>query len=81
MSPAFVFFKGIYIGFSLGPKFIKDIKGPIPNVELMPSGGVNLQNITDWIQQGSFAIGIGSDLTKSFTNCKATLLYPVCDIL
>ena len=33
----------------------------------MPSGGVNLQNITDWIQQGSFAIGIGSDLTKSFT--------------
>lgn len=57
----------LFPGEHLGPKFIKDIKGPIPNVELMPSGGVNLQNITDWIQQGSFAIGIGSDLTKSFT--------------
>ncbi|RIN26682.1 bifunctional 2-keto-4-hydroxyglutarate aldolase/2-keto-3-deoxy-6-phosphogluconate aldolase [Staphylococcus succinus] len=57
----------LFPGGHLGAKFIKDIKGPIPNVELMPSGGVNLDNMYDWIKNGCFAIGIGSDLTKDFT--------------
>ena len=39
----------------------------MPNVELMPSGGVNLDNVSDWIEKGSFAVGIGGDLTKEFT--------------
>lgn len=56
----------LFPGGHLGASFIKDIKGPIPNVELMPSGGVNLENISEWIEKGSFAVGIGSDLTKGF---------------
>ncbi|PTI30411.1 bifunctional 2-keto-4-hydroxyglutarate aldolase/2-keto-3-deoxy-6-phosphogluconate aldolase [Mammaliicoccus vitulinus] len=56
----------LFPGGQLGSAFIKDIKGPIPNVELMPSGGVNLDNISDWIGKGSFAVGIGGDLTKEF---------------
>ncbi|MEB7754879.1 bifunctional 2-keto-4-hydroxyglutarate aldolase/2-keto-3-deoxy-6-phosphogluconate aldolase [Staphylococcus pseudoxylosus] len=57
----------LFPGGHLGAKFIKDIKGPIPNVEIMPSGGVNLENISEWMENGSFAVGIGSDLTKEFT--------------
>ncbi|WP_239752132.1 bifunctional 2-keto-4-hydroxyglutarate aldolase/2-keto-3-deoxy-6-phosphogluconate aldolase [Mammaliicoccus sp. H-M34] len=57
----------LFPGGHLGSSFIKDIKGPVPNVELMPSGGVNLENISDWIEKGSFAVGVGSDLTKEFT--------------
>ncbi|WP_206166086.1 bifunctional 2-keto-4-hydroxyglutarate aldolase/2-keto-3-deoxy-6-phosphogluconate aldolase [Mammaliicoccus sciuri] len=57
----------LFPGGQLGPGFIKDIKGPVPNVELMPSGGVNLDNVSDWIEKGSFAVGIGGDLTKEFT--------------
>ena len=57
----------LFPGGQLGAGFIKDIKGPVPNVELMPSGGVNLDNISDWIEKGSFAVGIGGDLTKEFT--------------
>ncbi|MDT0694969.1 bifunctional 2-keto-4-hydroxyglutarate aldolase/2-keto-3-deoxy-6-phosphogluconate aldolase [Mammaliicoccus sciuri] len=57
----------LFPGGQLGAGFIKDIKGPVPNVELMPSGGVNLDNVSDWIETGSFAVGIGGDLTKEFT--------------
>lgn len=55
----------LFPGGHLGPTFIKDVKGPIPHVELMPSGGVSLDNISIWIENRAFAIGVGSALTKN----------------
>ncbi|RYM05750.1 bifunctional 4-hydroxy-2-oxoglutarate aldolase/2-dehydro-3-deoxy-phosphogluconate aldolase [Sporolactobacillus sp. THM7-7] len=49
---------------TVGTGFIKGIKGPLPNIQLMPTGGVHLQNVTDWLDQGCFAVGVGSVLTK-----------------
>ncbi|MFW5985644.1 MAG: bifunctional 2-keto-4-hydroxyglutarate aldolase/2-keto-3-deoxy-6-phosphogluconate aldolase [Halanaerobiaceae bacterium] len=46
-----------------GPKIVKAIKGPIPQAPLLPTGGVNLDNVKDWIEAGSFAVGVGSALT------------------
>ncbi|WP_246941766.1 bifunctional 2-keto-4-hydroxyglutarate aldolase/2-keto-3-deoxy-6-phosphogluconate aldolase [Bacillus pinisoli] len=46
------------------PSMINNLKGPLPQLEVMPTGGVNLDNIKDWLDAGAFAIGIGSDLTK-----------------
>lgn len=46
----------------LGPSFIKDVHGPIPEVNLMPSGGVSLDNIATWKKNGACAVGIGSAL-------------------
>lgn len=46
-----------------GPKIIKAIKGPIPQAPLLPTGGVDLDNVQDWIEAGSFAVGVGSALT------------------
>jgi len=43
-----------------GPKIIKAIKGPIPHAPLLPTGGVNLDNVADWIAAGSYAVGAGS---------------------
>jgi len=43
-----------------GPKIIKAIKGPIPQAELLPTGGVDHSNVKDWIDAGSFAVGAGS---------------------
>ena len=43
-----------------GPKIIKAIKGPIPHAPLLPTGGVNLKNVADWIAAGSYAVGAGS---------------------
>ena len=46
-----------------GPKIIKAIKGPIPQAPLLPTGGVNVDNVGEWIKAGSFAVGVGSALT------------------
>lgn len=54
----------VFPGGVVGPSYIENIKGPLPNINIMPSGGVNLDNVLDWIEKGSFAVGIGSVLTK-----------------
>lgn len=46
-----------------GPKIVKAIKGPIPQAPLLPTGGVNVDNVADWIKAGSFAVGVGSALS------------------
>jgi 2-dehydro-3-deoxyphosphogluconate aldolase/(4S)-4-hydroxy-2-oxoglutarate aldolase len=47
-----------------GPKIISSIKAPIPQAPLMPTGGVNIDNVKDWIKAGSWAVGVGSGLSK-----------------
>jgi len=47
----------------LGPAFVKAVKGPLPQAQLMPTGGVSLENVADWIHAGSVAIGVGGNLT------------------
>lgn len=54
----------LFPGSIFEPKIIKDIKGPLPNVKIMPTGGVSLENADQWIKMGAVAIGVGSDLTK-----------------
>lgn len=55
----------VFPGGLLGPKFIKDIHGPIPHVEVMPSGGVSVDNVDEWIKAGAWAVGVGSGLTNN----------------
>jgi 2-dehydro-3-deoxyphosphogluconate aldolase/(4S)-4-hydroxy-2-oxoglutarate aldolase len=47
---------------SLGPKYFKDIAGPFPDIRLMPTGGVTIDNVGEWVKAGAVAVGIGSDL-------------------
>jgi 2-dehydro-3-deoxyphosphogluconate aldolase / (4S)-4-hydroxy-2-oxoglutarate aldolase len=47
---------------ALGPQFIKDVRAPLPQVKLMPTGGVSLDNAGDWIRAGAAAVGVGSAL-------------------
>lgn len=47
---------------SLGPKYFKDLRGPFPDIRLMPTGGVTIDNVGEWIHAGACAVGIGSDL-------------------
>lgn len=53
----------IFPGNLFGPKIIKAIKGPIPQMKMMPTGGVNADNAGEWIKAGCVAVGAGSDLT------------------
>ncbi|MBY0061465.1 MULTISPECIES: bifunctional 2-keto-4-hydroxyglutarate aldolase/2-keto-3-deoxy-6-phosphogluconate aldolase [Priestia] len=50
------------------PSFIKAVNGPLPNVKIMPTGGISLNNIEEWLNAGAVAIGIGSDLNKAYQN-------------
>ncbi len=53
----------IFPGELFGPAIIKAIKGPIPYAPLMPTGGVSLENVADWIRAGAAAVGVGENLT------------------
>lgn len=53
----------IFPGDLFGPKIIKDFKGPLPQGDFMPSGGVNLENCGEWIKAGAVAVSTGSSLT------------------
>lgn len=48
------------------PSFIKSVKGPLPHVQIMPTGGINTDNIGEWLDAGAIAVGIGSDLNKAY---------------
>jgi 2-dehydro-3-deoxyphosphogluconate aldolase/(4S)-4-hydroxy-2-oxoglutarate aldolase len=52
----------VYPATSLGPEYIKDVKAPLNNIKLMPTGGINLENIQTFINSGADGLGIGSQL-------------------
>ncbi|WP_042462157.1 bifunctional 4-hydroxy-2-oxoglutarate aldolase/2-dehydro-3-deoxy-phosphogluconate aldolase [Neobacillus dielmonensis] len=50
---------------ALGPQFIKDIHGPLPQIPLLPTGGVGLNNIKEYLDAGAAGLGIGSSLVNT----------------
>ena len=50
---------------SVGTDYIRDLRGPLPHIPLMPTGGVNLQNIRQYFEAGAVAVGIGSALVDT----------------
>ncbi len=48
-----------------GPQYLKALHGPLPQVRLMPTGGVNLQTAADFLRAGACALGIGGALVES----------------
>lgn len=48
----------------LGPKYLRDIKGPLPHIPLMPTGGINTENINHYLSAGAVAVGVGGSLVN-----------------
>lgn len=46
------------------PKGLKALKGPLPQANIMPTGGVSLENVDEWFKAGAYAVGAGSFITK-----------------
>ena len=46
------------------PAGLKALKGPFPNANIMPTGGVSMDNVEEWFKAGAYAVGAGSFLTK-----------------
>lgn len=54
----------LFPGSMVGPSYIKSIHGPMPFVNIMPTGGVNYDNLQDWFEAGAIAVGAGSNLVN-----------------
>ncbi len=55
----------IFPGSLVGPSYIKALKGPFPEIPMMPTGGVSIDNVADWFAAGVVAVGAGSELCPS----------------
>lgn len=49
---------------SLGPEFFKDIKGPLPHIDLSPTGGVSLETVQAFIRAGACMVAVGGNLVS-----------------
>ena len=49
---------------SHGAQYLKDIKGPLPHIKIIPVGGVNLNNMSQYFEQGAYGVGLGGSLFK-----------------
>jgi 2-dehydro-3-deoxyphosphogluconate aldolase / (4S)-4-hydroxy-2-oxoglutarate aldolase len=46
----------------LGPGYLRDIRGPLPAARIMPTGGIKIEDVADWLTAGAVAVGLGSPL-------------------
>jgi len=50
-----------------GPKYIKALKGPLPQIEMIPTGGVNLETAGEFLKAGACAIAVGTEMVDAKT--------------
>ncbi|WP_173915497.1 bifunctional 2-keto-4-hydroxyglutarate aldolase/2-keto-3-deoxy-6-phosphogluconate aldolase [Halobacillus sp. Marseille-Q1614] len=63
----------IFPGNTISPSGIKAIKGPLPQANIMPSGGVSADNLNEWLEKGAVAVSVGGSLYKDdFEDIKAS---------
>lgn len=53
----------LFPGEAFGPGIVKALNAPLPQAPLMPTGGVSLDNVGEWIKNGAVAVGVGGSLT------------------
>lgn len=49
---------------AFAPSFIKAVHAPLPHLNIMPTGGISVENTAAWIAAGAFCVGVGGNLTK-----------------
>jgi 2-dehydro-3-deoxyphosphogluconate aldolase/(4S)-4-hydroxy-2-oxoglutarate aldolase len=50
---------------ALGTGYLKDLRGPLPQLRLIPTGGIQVSNVTDFLEAGAVAVGVGSALVSA----------------
>ncbi|HYO95800.1 MAG TPA: bifunctional 4-hydroxy-2-oxoglutarate aldolase/2-dehydro-3-deoxy-phosphogluconate aldolase [Polyangiaceae bacterium] len=54
----------LFPGSAVGPSYVKALRGPLPHIPLMPTGGVDEKNLGDWFAAGVVAVGMGGNLAS-----------------
>jgi len=52
----------------LGPDYLRNLRGPLPQVNIMPTGGIKIEDIADWLMAGAKAVGMGGPLIGDAAN-------------
>ena len=52
----------LFPGSAVGPRYVKDLHGPLPGVRIMPTGGIDLDDLGAWLGAGAVAVGLGGPL-------------------
>ena len=55
----------LFPGSAVGPDYVKALHGPFPHIPIMPTGGVDENNVGAWFKAGVFAVGAGSQLSPA----------------
>ena len=55
-------FVNVFPATTLGPAYFRELRGPLPHLPIIPTGGVTLDNVADWIAAGAVAVGVGTAL-------------------
>ena len=55
----------VFPAHNLGPSYLRDVAAPLPHVKLMPTGGVTIENVGEWLSAGAVAVGVGSALVDT----------------
>ncbi|MPN32903.1 2-dehydro-3-deoxy-6-phosphogalactonate aldolase [bioreactor metagenome] len=58
-------FVKIFPADTLGPNYIKAIRAPLPHLKIVPTGGVDVHNVADFLKAGCAALGVGGSLVSS----------------
>ena len=53
-----------------GPAYVKAVTAPFPNMPILPTGGVSIDNVKQWLDAGVFALGVGSFVSKAAADSK-----------
>jgi 2-dehydro-3-deoxyphosphogluconate aldolase/(4S)-4-hydroxy-2-oxoglutarate aldolase len=59
---------------AVGPAFVRELRGPLPDVQLIPTGGIDATNAAAFLQAGAAAVGIGGAITRATAEERAHLL-------
>ena len=54
----------LFPGSAFGLSYVKAVKGPLPQANIMPTGGVSVDNVAEWIKSGVVAVGVGGKLIE-----------------
>lgn len=71
----------LFPGEFIDSRIIKSIKAPMPFLDMMPTGGVDHNNIKTWFDNGAFAVGVGGYLTKGIDETNLDILKARCEKL
>ena len=65
---------------AVGPSLVRELRGPLPDIELIPTGGVDGDNAERFLEAGAVAVGIGGAITRSTPDRRRALVRRVLEV-